>query len=94
MKKVSGGITAAKGFHAAGMHCGIKKNKQLDLALVLSEEEGPVAGMFTTNRSRQLRSFLIVRIFDEGLHARSSSIAGTPTPAPAPKAFWRLRPWR
>ena len=50
MKKVSGGITAARGFHAAGMHCGIKKNKQLDLALVLSEEEGPVAGMFTSNR--------------------------------------------
>ena len=50
MKKVSGGITAARGFLAAGVHCGIKKNKQLDLALVLSEQEGPVAGLFTTNR--------------------------------------------
>lgn len=50
MKAVAGGITAPQGFRAGGIHCGIKKNKQLDLALVLSEREGPVAGLFTTNR--------------------------------------------
>ena len=50
MKTVSGGITAPQGFRAGGIHCGIKKNKQLDLALVLSEREGPVAALFTTNR--------------------------------------------
>jgi glutamate N-acetyltransferase/amino-acid N-acetyltransferase len=50
MRNVSGGVAAARGFHAAGVHCGIKKNKQLDLALVVSEQEGPVAGLFTTNR--------------------------------------------
>jgi glutamate N-acetyltransferase/amino-acid N-acetyltransferase len=51
MKTVTGGITAPQGFRAGGIHCGIKKDKQqLDLALVLSEREGPVAALFTTNR--------------------------------------------
>jgi glutamate N-acetyltransferase/amino-acid N-acetyltransferase len=50
MKTLAGGITAPQGFRAGGIHCGIKKNRQLDLALVLSEREGPVAALFTTNR--------------------------------------------
>jgi glutamate N-acetyltransferase/amino-acid N-acetyltransferase len=50
MKTVPGGIAAPQGFRAGGIHCGIKKDKQLDLALVLSEREGPVAALFTTNR--------------------------------------------
>src|SRR5512134_555356 len=52
MKIITGGVTAPIGFRAAGMYCGIKKKKkkQLDLALLVSEQEGPIAGMFTTNQ--------------------------------------------
>ena len=50
MNVMAGGITSPKGFRAAGIHCGIKKKKLLDLALVVSEREGPVAGVFTNNR--------------------------------------------
>jgi glutamate N-acetyltransferase/amino-acid N-acetyltransferase len=52
MKIIAGGVTAPIGFQAAGMYCGIKKKKkkQLDLALLVSEQEGPIAGMFTTNQ--------------------------------------------
>ena len=52
MKTITGGVTAPIGFRAAGMYCGIKKKqkKQLDLALLVSEQEGPVAGVFTTNQ--------------------------------------------
>lgn len=50
MKTIPGGVTAPLGFRAAGIHCGIKKKKQLDLALLVSDQEGPVAGLFTTNR--------------------------------------------
>ena len=46
----SRGITAPLGFRAAGMHCGIKKRGLLDLALVVSEVSGPIAGVFTTNQ--------------------------------------------
>jgi len=44
------GITAPKGFRAAGIHCGIKKPGLLDLALVVSDRPGPIAGVFTNNR--------------------------------------------
>ncbi len=50
MKTIPGGVTAPLGFRAAGIYCGIKKKKQLDLALLVSEKEGPIAGVFTTNR--------------------------------------------
>ncbi|MGZ8382627.1 MAG: bifunctional ornithine acetyltransferase/N-acetylglutamate synthase, partial [Nitrospira sp.] len=50
MKTIPGGITAPLGFRAAGIYCGIKKKKQLDLALLVSEQAGPIAGVFTTNR--------------------------------------------
>ena len=46
----SRGITAPLGFRAAGLHCGIKKAGLLDLALVVSEQSGPIAGVFTTNQ--------------------------------------------
>ena len=44
------GITAPMGFRAAGIHCGIKKPGLLDLALVVSERSGPIAGVFTKNQ--------------------------------------------
>jgi len=44
------GVTAAKGFQAAGVACGIKKTGALDLALVVSDHDCACAGMFTTNR--------------------------------------------
>ena len=37
MKKIEGGVCAAKGFQANGLHCGIRKNKtKRDLALIYS----------------------------------------------------------
>ncbi|BFU91592.1 MAG: bifunctional glutamate N-acetyltransferase/amino-acid acetyltransferase ArgJ [Nitrospira sp.] len=44
------GITAPLGFQAAGIHCGIKKPDLLDLALCVSDVNGPIAGVFTKNR--------------------------------------------
>lgn len=49
MKTIDGGITAAQGFTAAGVHCGIKAGKK-DLCLVVSECPAAAAGMFTTNQ--------------------------------------------
>lgn len=48
MIKIDGGVTAAEGFTAAGVRCGIKQ-KGPDLAVVYSEAECSVAGVFTTN---------------------------------------------
>ena len=50
MKRPMTGVTAPQGFQAAGIHCGIKKPGILDLALLVSEVSGPIAGVFTKNR--------------------------------------------
>ncbi|MBR5518375.1 MAG: bifunctional glutamate N-acetyltransferase/amino-acid acetyltransferase ArgJ [Clostridia bacterium] len=50
MKVIEGGICAAKGFTASGVHCGIRKNKtKKDLALILSETKAATAAVYTTN---------------------------------------------
>ena len=43
-------VTAAKGFVAGGVHCGIRKGGKRDLALVRSLVPATGAAMFTTNR--------------------------------------------
>ncbi|MBE7058135.1 MAG: bifunctional ornithine acetyltransferase/N-acetylglutamate synthase [Ruminococcaceae bacterium] len=50
MKYIDGGVCAAKGFKASGLHCGIRKNKtKRDIALILSEKIGTAAAVYTTN---------------------------------------------
>ena len=50
MKTVTGGVCAAKGFKAAGIHCGIRKNRsKKDLALIFSEVPASAAAVYTTN---------------------------------------------
>ncbi len=50
MKYIEGGVTAAKGFLASGIHCGIRRNKsKADLALVYSEKLCNAAGVYTRN---------------------------------------------
>ena len=50
MKTISGGVTAAKGFTANGVHCGIRKNRtKRDLALIFSEVKANAAAVYTTN---------------------------------------------
>ena len=48
MKVMNGGVTAAKGFQAAGIYAGIKKDKK-DMAMIYSEVPCVAAGTFTTN---------------------------------------------
>ena len=50
MKEITGGICAAKGFKANGIHCGIRKNKtKRDLALITSDVKAAAAAVYTTN---------------------------------------------
>lgn len=55
MQIISGGVTAAQGFQAAGMHCGVKDNfaepqpNKKDLAMVLSNVPCTAAGTYTSN---------------------------------------------
>ena len=49
MKKISGGVTAPKGFQAAGIAAGIKKENIKDMAMLYSTAPCAAAGTFTTN---------------------------------------------
>lgn len=49
MKQIQGGVTAAKGFEAAGVEAAIKYQNRKDMALISSMVPCKVAGTFTTN---------------------------------------------
>ena len=50
MKLISGGVCAAKGYKANGVHCGIRKNKtKRDLSLVVSDVKASAAAVYTLN---------------------------------------------
>ena len=50
MKLITGGVCAAKGFKANGVHCGIRKNHtKKDLALIVSDVPATAAAVYTTN---------------------------------------------
>ena len=50
MKIIEGGVCAAKGFSANGIHCGIRKNhSKKDLSLIYSAVPASAAAVYTTN---------------------------------------------
>jgi len=50
MKLISGGICAAQGFRANGLHCGIRPNTtKKDLAMLVSDVPAAAAAVYTTN---------------------------------------------
>ena len=50
MKRIEGGVCAAEGFLAGGIHCGIRKNRtKKDLALIVSRVPASAAAVYTTN---------------------------------------------
>lgn len=50
IKLIPGGVTAPKGFKAAGIHAGIRKNKEKrDMALLISDVPAVTGGAFTRN---------------------------------------------
>ena len=57
MDIIQGGVTAPRGFRAAGVACGIKRpnaagtEAPLDLALLVAERPVPTAAVFTTNKA-------------------------------------------
>ncbi len=50
LTKIEGGVCAAKGFRAGGIHCGSRKNRtKRDLALIDSEQPAAAAAVYTQN---------------------------------------------
>ncbi len=67
MKLISGGICAAKGFKASGVHCGIRKNRtKKDLALIVSDVPASAAAVYTTNIVKGAPLLLNMRNLSDG----------------------------
>ncbi len=67
MKWVDGGVTAPKGYRAAGVAAGIKKDANAkDCALVVSDEPAMVAGMFTKNVMKSPPVYLNQKVCEGG----------------------------
>ena len=50
MKIIQGGVCAAQGFKAGGIHCGIRRNHtKKDLTLIVSDRKAAAAAVYTTN---------------------------------------------
>ena len=50
MEHISGGVCAAKGFQAGGIHCGIRKNRgKRDISMIVSEVPASAAAVYTSN---------------------------------------------
>ncbi len=51
LTEIKGGVCAAQGFTAAGMHCGIRKNtEKYDIALIYADHPCAAAGVYTQNK--------------------------------------------
>ena len=51
MQKISGGVTAPKGFAAGGIHCGVRgSSEKKDLAMIYSETPCAAAAVYTQNK--------------------------------------------
>ena len=69
MKEIQGGVTAPKGFTAAGVHCGVKKGSspdKNDLALILSERECAAAATYTMNRVKAAPIYVTMEHLEDG----------------------------
>ncbi|QUH30977.1 bifunctional ornithine acetyltransferase/N-acetylglutamate synthase [Vallitalea guaymasensis] len=65
MDIIKGGVTAAKGFLAGGVHCGAKR-KNKDLAIVHTKTPANMAATFTTNIVKAAPVLWNKKIFDDG----------------------------
>ena len=70
LREISGGVCAAKGFKAAGIHCGVKAGSspdKNDLALILSEKECAAAAVYTLNRVKAAPIYVTMDHLEDGV---------------------------
>ncbi|MBD5085243.1 MAG: bifunctional glutamate N-acetyltransferase/amino-acid acetyltransferase ArgJ [Clostridiales bacterium] len=70
MKEISGGVCAAKGFAASGVHCGVKTGSspdKNDLAMILSECECSAAAVYTMNRVKAAPIYVTMGNLEDGV---------------------------
>ncbi len=68
MEHVSGGVCAAKGFLAGGVHCGVRKNKnKRDLSMIYSTVPASAAAVYTSNLVKGAPIYVTQRNLSNGI---------------------------
>ena len=68
MKRIDGGVCAAKGFQAASIHCGIKPGSEKDdLAVIVSDVECTAAATFTLNKVKAAPIYVTMEHLENGI---------------------------
>ena len=70
LKEIPGGVCAAKGFTASGVHCGVKagsSSDKNDLAMILSERECSAAAVYTLNRVKAAPIYVTMGHLEDGV---------------------------
>ena len=82
MRVIEGGVCAAKGFTANGIHCGIRKNhSKKDLSLILSCVPASAAAVYTTNLVKGAPLTVTKKHLENGIAQAVICTPATPTPA-------------
>ncbi len=67
IQHISGGVCAAKGFQAGGIHCGIRKNKtKRDISMILSDVPASAAAVYTSNLVKGAPIYVTQRNISDG----------------------------
>ena len=69
IKEITGGVCAAQGFKASGIHCGVKEGSspsKNDLALILADKECAAAGVYTMNRVKAAPIYVTMDHLEDG----------------------------
>ena len=67
--EITGGVCAAQGFKAGGVHCGVKASSspdKNDLAMILSDRECTAAGVYTLNRVKAAPIYVTMDHLEDG----------------------------
>ncbi len=67
--EITGGVCAARGFRAGGVHCGVKASSspdKNDLAMILSDKECAAAGVYTLNRVKAAPIYVTMSHLEDG----------------------------
>ena len=70
LKEITGGVCAAKGFKAAGVHCGVQANSNPNKngqAIILSEKECSAAATYTLNRVKAAPIYVSMEHLEDGV---------------------------
>ena len=86
IKKIEGGVTAAKGFKAGGIYSGIKKNSSKpDLALIASDVLCNAAAVYTKNKVKAAHIPVTMRHLADGKAQAAIEISGNANTCTGPQ---------